>query len=57
MDNSNLLYELLSKHAGHDVEIVNYANGENMSLECNDCGCVIFDTDIYDLSGAEEWHR
>lgn len=31
------------------TNIEQYANGVNYSLECEDCGCVIFDTDIYDL--------
>ena len=48
----NLLFELLALHADHHVRISKYAN-ENMSLECEDCGCVIFDTDVYDLIGVE----
>ena len=48
------LFKRLIRHAGHDVAIVNYGGGINLSLECNDCGCVIFDTDIYDLTGLEE---
>ena len=48
----NLLYEILSQHAGHDVSIANYGNGINMTLECNDCNCVLFDTDLYDLIGV-----
>lgn len=47
----NLLYDIMSKHAGHYVQITDYGEGENMSLECKDCGCVLFDTDCYDLMG------
>lgn len=53
---NNLLYELLSNHVGHDISIVNYGHGINMSLECNDCGCVIFDSDVYDLCSIDEWN-
>ena len=51
----NFLYERLSEHAGHDVLIVKYGIGDGCySLECNDCGCVICDTDLYDLKANEE---
>lgn len=53
MDQPTTLYKILERHIGHDVEIVSYGDGINISLECNDCGCVIFDTDIYDLTGKE----
>lgn len=45
--------KMLGKHVGHDVEIVNYG-GVNITLECNDCGCVICDSDVYDLVGLSE---
>lgn len=41
------LFEKLSDHVGHDVEIVLYA-GENVSVECLDCGEVIIDRDRED---------
>ena len=53
MDQPTTLYKMLERHIGHDVEIVSYGDGVNISLECNDCGCVIFDTDVYDLIGKE----
>lgn len=49
----NLLYDIMSKHAGHNVSITNYGEGINMTLECNDCNCVLFDTDAYDLIGVD----
>ena len=52
-DSPTTLYKRLARHVGHDVAIVSYGDGINISLECNDCGCVIFDTDIYDLTGLE----
>lgn len=50
----NLLYELLKRHFGHNVEISQYGDGVNFALEDIDTGEVIFDTDIYDLVGVEE---
>ena len=47
----NLLYEIMIKHTGHHIEIVGYDDDENVTLECEDCGCVLFDTDCYDLIG------
>lgn len=49
-----LLYKLLKEHAGHQVEIVEYGDGVNFSLEDMDTGEVIFDTDLYDLVGLDE---
>ena len=52
---SNLLYELLAQHCGHNVVIVKYGIGDGcFSLECEDCNEVICDTDIYDLKGIDE---
>ena len=48
-----LLYELLKKHVGHHVEIIEYGDGVNYSLEDMDTNEVIFDTDLYDLIGIE----
>lgn len=48
-----LLYKLLKEHAGHMVEIVEYGDGVNYSLEDIDTNEVIFDTDLYDLVGIE----
>lgn len=48
-----LLYKLLKEHAGHNVEITEYGDGVNFSLEDMDTGEVIFDTDLYDLVGLD----
>lgn len=50
----NLLYDLLKRHVGHHVVIAEYGDGVNISLECEKCGCVIFDTDLYDLCAVDE---
>ena len=50
----NLLYELLKEHIGHRVEIAEYGDGENFSLEDLDTNEVIFDTDCYDLVGLDD---
>lgn len=34
-------YAELHKHLGHDVEIANYGNGEELTIECRDCGRII----------------
>jgi len=54
LEKETLLYQLLKKHAGHEIEIVEYGTGENFSLEDIDTGEVIFDTDIYDLKGLRK---
>lgn len=51
MDKETLLYQMLKKHAGHRIEITEYGDGTNFSLEDTDTNEVIFDTDIYDLKG------
>lgn len=50
----DLLYEKLKEHAGHRVEIAEYGNGDNFSLEDMDTDEVIFDTDCYELVGRGE---
>lgn len=55
MEEETLLYQLLKKHAGHNIEITEYGDGINFSLEDKDTDEVIFDTDIYDLKGRESF--
>ena len=54
MDKETLLYQMLKKHAGHRVEIAEYGDGINFALEDMDTNEVIFDTDIYNLTGREK---
>lgn len=53
---SNYLFDALLQHVGHDVEIVTYGLEEpcNVSLECVTCGCVICDSDVYDLTPTDD---
>ena len=51
------LWNLLKEHLGHDVELVYYGNKDNpanISIECNDCGCVIIDAELYTLRARED---
>lgn len=41
-------YEGLLEHVGHDVEIVEYGDGNNIAVECMDCCEVIVDFDKED---------
>ena len=54
MDKETLLYQMLKKHVGHRVEIAEYGDGINFALEDMDTNEVIFDTDIYNLTGREK---
>lgn len=49
MDNNNYLYEDLKRHVGHDIVCVEYGDGVNVSIECEDCGEVIIDYDNNNL--------
>lgn len=33
----------VATHIGHEVEVVSYANGQNVAIECVDCSEVIVD--------------
>lgn len=52
MDDINMiLWNELKKHRGHNVRIVSYGNWEdpaNICLECEDCGEVVLDAEIYE---------
>ncbi len=48
----NLLYEQLTAHKGHHVEIVSYGDCNDPActcLECLDCNEIILDAELYDL--------
>jgi len=42
IDLTNGHAELL-EHVGHKISCVSYANGENVAIECETCGCVLVD--------------
>ena len=52
-----LLWNELKKHRGHTVNIVSYGdwnNPANICLECEDCGEVVLDAEIYTLCARED---
>lgn len=54
---NNLLREKLLKHIGHHVVIASYGDTDNpvdVCLECEDCGEVILDSEIYDIFTIED---
>lgn len=56
MDNLLLWNELL-KHRGHNVSIVSYGDFDNpadVCLECEDCGEVVLDAEIYTLCSRND---
>lgn len=57
-DNMNMiLWNKLKKHRGHKVSIVSYGdwdNPEDVCLECEDCGEVVLDAEIYTLCTRED---
>ena len=40
-----LFYELIAAHVGHDLECVQYGDGENVAIECTTCNQVIVNAD------------
>lgn len=57
MNKDEILWNLLKEHIGHNVEIVYYGdanNPANISLECNDCGEVILDAELYTICARED---
>lgn len=57
IDYDKILWDILKKHRGHKVSIVSYGNyddPENISLECEDCGEVILDAELYTICARED---
>lgn len=57
MDEDKILWDVLKKHIGHNVEIAYYGDKENpanVCLECADCNEVILDAEIYTLCARED---
>lgn len=55
-DANMILWNELRKHIGHKVNIVSYGdwdNPANVCLECEDCGEVVLDAEIYTLCARE----
>lgn len=52
-----LLWDLLKKHIGHNVQIVAYGNPDDpadICLECEDCDEVILDAELYTLQARSD---
>lgn len=57
MEKNKLLWDALKSHIGHEVSIVAYGDTENpadICLECEDCGEVILDVELYTLCAVDE---
>jgi hypothetical protein len=55
--NKNILWDTLKKHIGHSVNIVYYGDKdspEDICLECEDCGEIILDAELYTLISRED---
>lgn len=56
MDTNMILWNALLKHRGHNVSIVSYGDIDNpadVCLECEDCGEVILDAEVYTICARE----
>lgn len=53
----NALWDLLLKHKGHELVVACYGdpdNPENVSLECEDCGEVVLDAELYTICARSD---
>lgn len=56
-DFDNLLWNKLKEHYGHNVCIAVYGDPNdpaNVSLECEECGSVILDAEMYTICGRSD---
>lgn len=56
-DVNMLLWNTLKQHRGHKVNIVSYGDWNdpaNVCLECEDCGEIVLDAEIYTLCARED---
>lgn len=52
MNNDMLLWNKLLEHRGHNISIVSYGDDDDpldVCLECDECGEVILDAELYTL--------
>ena len=52
-----LLWDILKQHRGHHVSIASYGDWDdpiNISLECDDCGEVLLDAELYTICARED---
>jgi len=53
----SLLWDRLKSHFGHHVVIACYGDVDdpaNVSLECEDCGCIILDAGLYTICARKD---
>lgn len=53
----SILFGVLKRHFGHNVVIAAYGDPSDptdVCLECEDCGCVVLDGELYDLCRMED---
>ena len=56
-DSNTILWDILKKHRGHQVYITSYGDPEhpaNICLECEDCGEVVLDAELYTICARED---
>lgn len=56
-DKNLMLWNVLKKHIGHHVQIVYYGDEDDPSdicLECEDCGEVVLDGELYTLESRDD---
>ena len=57
MESNQMLWDMLKSHIGHQVRIVAYGDTDDpmdICLECEECGEVILDAEIYTVSAREK---
>ena len=60
MESDQMLWDMLKSHIGHQVRIVAYGDTDDpmdICLECEECGEVILDAEIYTVAGAYSFFR
>lgn len=57
MNDDMLLWNLLKKHIGHEVHVESYGDTggvRDICLECEDCGEVVLDSELYTLAARRD---
>lgn len=57
IDYENLLWDILLRHRGHHLSVVSYGDlndPADVCLECEDCGDVLLDAELYTICARED---
>lgn len=57
MEGDQMLWDMLKSHIGHQVRIVAYGDTDDpmdICLECEECGEVILDAEIYTVAARKK---